>query len=154
MSNIEDFNARIAAAALACLDVEWVHQGRHREFGLDCIGLVTTSIREAGGTCWDSIDYPRRGDSDLLKRWLRDHARPLLDFKERRTGDIVLFGFGGAPYHTGILIEEAPRASILHCYQHRVSGDYGGKVMRQPLDGVLLKRYIGTWRITPPERTQ
>lgn len=143
-----DLNTAFANAALAVVGVPWVHQGRHREHGLDCIGLVTTSARLAGMAVWDDTEYGRRGDHGKLRKWLSDHALPVLDFKDRRTGDILVFGIDDEPYHLGVLIEEpGKRAEVLHCHQRRLTGDYGGSVERVPFDGLLVKRFIALFRL-------
>jgi cell wall-associated NlpC family hydrolase len=142
MSNIDLFVSK----ALEKVGVPWVHQGRNSQYGLDCIGLIVNSMAEAGFEVWDDATYRRRGDAGLLTRWLGDHAYPVIDWSTRQTGDILVFGVDGLPYHAGILVE-GKRTQILHAHQKRASGDYGGNVILMPLDGILVKHFVGAYRL-------
>jgi cell wall-associated NlpC family hydrolase len=148
MPSIDQIRESFVDIAVSRTGVPWVHQGRNVEHGLDCVGLIITSLREAGLECWDTEDYGRRGNMTVIRSWLEDHATPVLDFTKRQSGDILIFGMDGDPYHAGILLERPnQRSMVLHCHQRRLTGDYGGFVQEVAFDGLLVKRFLAAFRL-------
>lgn len=109
--------ARLLEEARALLDVRFRHQGRSRESGLDCAGLVLVAAWEAGVSNFDFRGYARYPDGRTLKRLFEAQTVPV-DPARARPGDIALMrGLdGGAwPCHLGYLTSVEPW-TLLHCY--------------------------------------
>ncbi|WP_025898616.1 NlpC/P60 family protein [Sneathiella glossodoripedis] len=108
------------------LGVRWQHQGRSREFGVDCIGLCLKVFESAGYVFEDETDYARRSDGSRLHRVLSqklDRVRAA----DAQAGDLALFNEGRGAVHVGILSRVGEELSLIHAYAGR------RKVVEQPL---------------------
>lgn len=106
--------AELIAQARSLVGVPWRHQGRS-EFGVDCIGFVSLSMRRAGLDLAaylgirDVTNYSRRADPELYRRVSMYCQR----IAEPRPGCLIFFQFDGdrAPRHFGIFTE---RDTVIH----------------------------------------
>lgn len=91
---------RIVAAARTMIGVRFRPQGRSRETGLDCIGLVAAAV----GAGKVRRDYSLRGGSraELEKGLAAAGLRPA---KRARAGDILVMAAGAGQLHLGICAE-------------------------------------------------
>jgi cell wall-associated NlpC family hydrolase len=95
----------LIVAARSLLGVPWMHQGRTR-LGVDCIGLVALSFRQAGFDFWkllgspDRRDYGRCAHPDLLQ-WVQEAFEPISKLTD---GCVILMKDPGGyhPRHFGI----------------------------------------------------
>jgi murein DD-endopeptidase / murein LD-carboxypeptidase len=86
----------IVAAARALLGIRFRPQGRSRETGLDCVGLVAAALQvEAPG------DYPLRGGSPARIAAALG-AAGLRRAGAMRAGDVLVMRAGPAQLHLGI----------------------------------------------------
>jgi cell wall-associated NlpC family hydrolase len=86
----------VVAAARALVGVRFRPQGRTRETGLDCVGLVAAALQVRAPR-----DYPLRGGSPV--RIAADLAAAgLRPVDEMRAGDVVVAAAGPAQLHLGI----------------------------------------------------
>ena len=111
------------------IGVKHLHQGRHPELGLDCIGLVLRVCDDLGLPHHDLPAYSRHPDGrtlvtqfDLLvpqQCWTSTPSSPGFDpgkIVEPSPGDIVMFWVRRAerPTHLGIVGWKNERLSLIH----------------------------------------
>lgn len=112
--------AAIVAAARGWLGTRWVHQGRLRGVGVDCVGLVIGAARDSGaldGATLQEIEvqigaYGLRPDGRLLelcRRYLR--PRPLQDIA---AGDVLVLRFDADPQHLALLGDGPHGLTLIH----------------------------------------
>lgn len=82
--------ADIVAAARACLGTPFVHQGRVRGVGLDCLGLMWVAARDAGVPIPDGQGYVRNPNPQRLRAELIARLDPI-SINEIRAGDLGEF---------------------------------------------------------------
>ncbi len=115
----------VVDAARAYLGVRWVHQGRQRSLGLDCLGLIIVVAEDLGYKPKDHLAYSREPDPQLLQALVAEQFTKV--DREPVAGDMVLLHFHArrkSPYHFGIVTE---RGTMIH--GHGPSR----KVVEQPL---------------------
>ncbi|MDE1901659.1 MAG: C40 family peptidase [Alphaproteobacteria bacterium] len=125
---------RMTAAARACLNTPFHHQGRAPGAGLDCIGLVVIALRAAGKDVQDRNDYGRRPDGFSLVEALHAHGAEAVG--AIMAGDILLFRYDGQPQHVALATSAdtmihafAPAGKVVETsigiyWQHRLTGIY------------------------------
>lgn len=86
----------VVAAARALLGVRFRPQGRTRETGLDCVGLVASALQVQAPR-----DYPLRGGS-LARIAEALAAAGLRQAEAMRAGDVLVAVAGPAQLHLGI----------------------------------------------------
>ena len=96
----------IVSAARSFLGLPWVHQGRHPEAGIDCIGLLILTAKKVGIDLIDCTNYSSRPDGRILMESLR--VNPALVEKptsEIAPVDAVVFWMANPslPQHLGII---------------------------------------------------
>ena len=140
--------AVIQAAALACLGTPWSYQGRQPGVAMDCVGLLE-HCREAAG--WPSPEVPRYAWPPASKLLLARLERHLVRVdRVPRPGDVCAFWQDkpGRVRHTGIAIRDEQGAG-------EVMASIGfGRVRREALPGVWLRRLHGVWEIPEPHDIQ
>lgn len=98
----------IADAARKYLGVRWVHQGRSRVRGLDCLGLVVVTMQDLGLEVEDCTAYRRLPDDKKLLRMV-DAQMDKVALEDMLPGDVLLMHFKDrlrSPYHFAILDED------------------------------------------------
>ncbi len=132
----------IVQIARSWLGTPFVHQGRVKGKGCDCLGLVLGVGAEAGVklqdreiTAFDSTGYSMNPDGAFLKGRLD----VLLHSKSKagiEAGDIFLMNFGSNPQHLGIFSDHthSPALAIIHCYSQ------AGKVVEHRLNNYWFSK--------------
>lgn len=123
---------RIVAIAREYDQTPYIHQGRVKGVGIDCIGLVICVCKELGLIDFDYFDYDRTPDSSQLMELLEKHCTPTID---PEPGDILVFRIKREPQHVGIMTD----LGIIHAYQG------AGKVVEHSLDDWWLKRNVAAF---------
>lgn len=94
----------IVERARAWIDTPYLHQGRMRGVGVDCLGLLIGVAREQGLVApdFDVNGYARLPDGhqmiDLCSRYMRR-----IENDAMRPGDVVTVAYDGRPQHIGII---------------------------------------------------
>lgn len=127
------------------LGVQFCHQGRSRETGLDCIGFLLADLHDRG---WKPLSpetsemmaYSRFPDGVMLKKYLSLEADPV-EWGEKKQGDIVLMAYGRDPQHVGLLLDRNGGGfNVIHSVS-------GKGVVEHIYDDVWMKRLVGIYRI-------
>lgn len=129
MLTINDFCNK----AIEYIDTPFKHQGRLKNKGLDCCGLVVCVAKECeiytGG---DRKDYSRIPDGHMMLENLREHLIEV-DLKDIQPGDVLLMKFENEPQHVAIYM---PNNEIIHSYatlgkvtKHQYSQDWKDKTI-------------------------
>ena len=115
---------RFIQEVTAWIGTPFVHQGRARGHGCDCIGLVIGAAAKLGLRVVDERAYARRPKSVLLRDKMREHLQPVsVDAME--PGDIMLFRIHKWPQHVAVLVDGG--------YMIHASADVG-RVVKHRLD--------------------
>lgn len=123
----------LVEAARGYLGVPFHHQGRNKA-GIDCLGLLVVSAKEAGIELEDHKGYSRQPDGITLRS---ECDRQLIKIDKMKTGDILLMRFRKEPQHIAIKTD----IGIIHSYQN------AGKVVEHGLDAKWIKRIVGVYRL-------
>lgn len=94
----------IVECARTWLKVPWLHQGRTREMGVDCIGLLIGIAREKGLVApdFDVTGYHRSPDgTSLMESCERYMTR--LPRADLQPGRVVVVSFDTDPQHFGVV---------------------------------------------------
>ena len=89
------------------LDTPFHHQGRLKNVGVDCAGLVVevTKELEIFKEEYDYQGYSKIPDGLQLLAHLRKNCKEK-NINEYKQGDILLFRFSQYPQHLGIMLED------------------------------------------------
>lgn len=91
------------AAARACLDTPFRHQGRLAGVGLDCVGLVVVAALEVGIPVIDNLTYPHNPSDAFLRHMLVDVNRlTACSFDDDAIGDLLLLRYSKRATHVAI----------------------------------------------------
>lgn len=129
-------SAQVVAAARSWIDTPFLHQGRVKGRGLDCVGLPLMVAEELGLA--DINGKPLSGstyceyDPQPVGMHVQDICFLHLKLKPLRTlapGDIVTLRNGSEPCHLAIIGERKGRLTLIHAYRGVVE-----KVIEQDLD--------------------
>ena len=93
--------------------VRYRHQGRSRDTGIDCAGLIARVGNDTGAMNYDTHNYYRfPTDGDFYPIFNRTGCIEI-PLGDRQPGDIVVLRVGGIACHLGILL---PDNKIIHAY--------------------------------------
>lgn len=108
----------IVARARDWIGVPWRHQGRSRQSGVDCVGLIVVVAGALDLPLEDMTDYQRQSDGVMLLQELhrRFEVIPISHFK---IGDIGVFQEGGFPLHVGFLNPDCRGGTVIHAHARR-----------------------------------
>lgn len=122
----------VVARARALIGVRFRPQGRSRETGLDCVGLVAAALGVSGAP----RDYALRGASpERLAAGLK--AAGLGPVEQPRPGDVLAVEAGPGQLHLGILSD----MGLIH-------GDASlRRIVERP--GPVPWPILGVWRLGP-----
>lgn len=104
----------IVEKAREYIDTPFVHQGRLKGKGIDCIGLIVGVAKELGLFEYDHKAYARYSDGTLLMQHMHT-VYDLGDIADRQAGDVVIYWVSRQtrhPQHVGILTDNG----IIHTY--------------------------------------
>ncbi len=120
----------IVAEARTWKGTPFVHQGRLKGRGVDCLGVVAMVGRALGLTDYDRTDYGRLPNPRRMRAELKAHLVEI-PLAAAKPGDVVHLSWGSDPMHLGILTPEG----ILHAYslvpavvEHPVDGAWRAKM--------------------------
>jgi cell wall-associated NlpC family hydrolase len=145
-----EMRKKIITSARTWLGTPFVHQGRVKGKGCDCLGFIIGVGNEVGIKIknlpikeFDDTNYTKIPDGKLLKKNLDNLLKPKIK-SSAKPGDIFLMNFGGNPQHLGIFSDypNSPATAIIHCY----SGS--GKVVEHRLDDFWFAKIEQVYSIT------
>ena len=119
----------IVAHVRTYLNVKWVHQGRTREQGIDCLGVPALTGIHFGVLPVLPVEYGRRPDGTLV-----DGFKDYLILKrpdQRGDGDILVFAESSHPCHCGISTTYMGQPGVIH------SNAFARKVVEQTLESAI-----------------
>lgn len=108
---------QILTSARSWIDTPFVHQGRVKGVGVDCVGLLIGIGRELGMVApdFDVEPYERVPDGITLIQKAGIHLTPRPFNEYPKAGDIIVVRFRKWPQHFGIVGDYAHGgASIIH----------------------------------------
>jgi len=124
--------SKIFLTARRCIGSPFRHQGRHPEYGLDCIGLIVYVARELGLSHFDVTEYKRIPAPEAISRYAAMAAYPEKPRSEMVPGDIVILRFGRYLEHAAILSDRG----IIHAcekyggvVEHRLDRDWRARII-------------------------
>ena len=128
-----------ADAALRCEGIRFIHLGRNRTRGLDCIGLLVVSGQDIGllSDDYDTGTYPGMADPARLLGGMKAGGLARIDICEPEPGLVMLFRYGNNPQHLAIATYDS---CFVHAYQA------AGKVCVSRLDRRWARRLGGYYR--------
>lgn len=136
----------IVREARSLLGVKFRHQGRSREAGIDCLGMLVLvaqgcGFRFEGETveAHDRTDYGHHPDTAFLEASLH---RFLLPAGQMQVGDVGLFLIDKRPQHLGVVTDypAAGEFGLIHAYAPV------RKVVEHRLDELWKERLAGLFR--------
>lgn len=127
----------VTAAARGWLGTPFHHQARVRGVGVDCIGLVIGTARDAGDLLgpYDFYSYGPSPNPQVLLKEVNDNLRRSGALRE---GSVLLFRIMREPQHFGIYLGPSTN-TFVHAYSVR------GKVVEDVLDEVWRRRLLGIY---------
>ncbi len=145
----------IIEVARTFMKTPFLHQGAHKNLGVDCVHFIEEVARESGAFAHEvefSNDYNRQEDGKTLLKLLRENLDIVDSLDDARQADIIAFHNGATknkPKHIGFIdtieILNGERVySVIH------AGESG--VVRQRMDesinnGVGLEVVHSIWRV-------
>lgn len=111
----------IIREARALIGVPFLHQGRDRVLGLDCVGVLAAVADALEIPHSDDLTYElRANDSGVLRRVLIESACVEVPIDLSRHGDILTFWYErkGCEYHAGFLATDRGRPTVIHALPH------------------------------------
>jgi cell wall-associated NlpC family hydrolase len=134
--------ADIVAAARSYIGVPFVHQGRTKVHGLDCLGLIWAVAKDVGYDYQMRNDYTPAPHSDLLVNGVNAAlVKPARQgVSKLMPGDIILSWIAapGQPQHFAMIGELFGQLSIIHAFQKV------GYVTETRLVDFWAKHYVST----------
>lgn len=107
--------AQVVEEARTYLGTPFLHQGRKKIVGVDCIGLLTGIAQLFGFTYHDKKSYTKYPTEDLLLPELRK-ALEEIPTEEAQPGDVLVFWVSRStriPQHLALMTD----IGMLHTYQ-------------------------------------
>jgi NlpC/P60 family putative phage cell wall peptidase len=138
---------QVVDEARTWMGTRWIHQGRLKGVGVDCINLVVGTALNLGLITQEQLDnfhnpeyanYGRSPNGVLLLEGCNYFLDPI-PFSQVRKGDILIFKFVEEPQHFGIVTESNP-IYIIHAFAH------ARKVVEHRLDDVWKNRIVACFR--------
>lgn len=131
---------KVIKAARGWLGTKFHHQGRLKNIGVDCIGLIVGVGRELGYEVIDKTNYPRVPQNGELQKEVEKY----LIKSTLVPGCIALFKLEDEPQHVGIIGEyERGGLSLIHAYLQ------ARKVVEHNLDDNWKNKIVATYSFPP-----
>jgi cell wall-associated NlpC family hydrolase len=108
----------IIGEARRWIGVRWCHQGRDRQRGVDCAGLLIRVADHFNLGLIDRRAYGRRQDGRYLVRDLHQQLK-YISLSLYKGGDIGLFTDQGFPLHVGFLTGPDQGDGVIHAHARR-----------------------------------
>jgi hypothetical protein len=139
----------LIACARGYVGVRFAHQGRAKQTGVDCLGLLI-AVAEEAGLCFDGMppsaldrtDYGTYPDAEFLRARLEYFLAPV-PFDEVREGDVLLLAIDGRAQHLALVTDYpvAGELGMIHAYAP------ARKVIEHRLDESWRKAIVGVYRL-------
>lgn len=126
--------SQIIESARSFLGVRYQHQGRSREDGLDCGGLLLVVGRELGITELEFLGYSTAPDGETFERLLNEQLDEIIPKENLQIADIIACDYGDGIQHTAFVTRIEP-LTVIHAKRPR------GQFHRR---GVIETRMFGT----------
>lgn len=112
----------VVAKAREYLHTPFVHQGRLKGIGVDCVGLLIGIAHELDVCEVEQVAYRRQEDGRVLLEMLEKHLTRLPEDAEPLPGRILAFRYRNAPQHAAVVTEAdgEGRFSIIHALERGV----------------------------------
>lgn len=136
-SVISEAISAFVAEVRTWIGTPFVHAGRARGVGVDCVGILAGSAQAVGLAIEDQANYSPLVDSAYLVSQLLKYCR-LVPLHDRRAGDILLFSVQGNAQHTGVMVSDR---TFVHAYQT------AGRVCESDLEPVFARTLTAVFRI-------
>ena len=140
----------IVSQAKTWIGTKFHHQGRIKNHGVDCLGLIVGVAKELNLISkdektllhkLDKINYGHLPDTDALYNCLSNHLTEIPK-DQLKAGDIILMVFDKHPQHLGIVYNyDETNLGIIHSYAP------AKKVVEHRLDEEWKGRIVGVFRI-------
>lgn len=143
---------KIVNEARSWLGVRFAHQGRSKETGCDCIGLIVgvaqaLNLRSRSGRLLVDCDYQNYSMTPNDNQLQCELAKHLYEIDEYGPGDIVLLRFAKNPQHLAIVSEANYggkwHPTLIHAYS------VAAIVCEHRFDHRWQRRLVGVYTIIP-----
>lgn len=138
---------KIVEAARQYLGVRYQNQGRSKEDGLDCGGLILVVARDLGLSELEFLGYSNQPDGETFEKLLDANCFEI-EQENIQPGDIVACNYGKGIQHIAFITEIQPRLKVIHAKRPRNgfgSNDRG--VIETYLHGNDLRSWVASYRI-------
>ena len=132
----------IVAMTRSWLGTPWTHQGRLKNVGVDCGGLIIGVGKELGLLDFDTSAYGRIPDGQKLRALCEQHLlnKPVTDILP---GDVLLMRFTRHPQHLAIVGDCGDPFSLIHAYAD------AGRCVEHGADPKWRRRIVATYSFKP-----
>jgi hypothetical protein len=127
---------QVVAVAKSYKGVPYAQQGRSREHGIDCVGLLVCVGHDIEYTEFDFLAYGSNPDGVTMERLLNEHLDPIA-VEDCLPGDVLSMDFGNAPQHCGIITKVTDRGLPYWVVVHSLR-DHG------VVEGRLFSRFLNS----------
>ena len=134
----------VIAEARTWIDTPFLHQGRIKGRGADCVGLIIGVAHALNLTQWDYVTYNRQPLPGKMKGLL-DEQMEKVDPKEMRPGDILYLAFT-QPQHLALLTFDNTIIHINERIAPRKRGELMGRCVEHILNDTWRHRIVGVYR--------
>jgi hypothetical protein len=128
---------QVIEAARSYKGVPYAQQGRDRETGLDCVGLLIKVGHDTGYTDFDFLAYGSNPDGETMERLLNEHLDKLDTVEEALPGDVLSMDFGASPQHCGFITKTTDRGIAYWNVVHSIR-NHG------VVEGRLFSKYLNS----------
>jgi cell wall-associated NlpC family hydrolase len=128
---------KIIEYARECLDTPYLHQGRIKGIGLDCVGIVVYIAGKLGYSTSEDVNYRQEPSSGQIESAAdRQYYLDRIYDDNMKPSDILMMRFEKDPQHVAIFTGE----NIIHSYSTV------GKVVEHRLDHRWKNRIVRVYR--------
>ncbi len=131
---------QIVEKAREYIGVPWLHQGRSKTLGVDCIGLIICVAYELNLLPrFDyPANYPRHPDGYWFQALLEQHMVRVRKKNDAKEGDVLLFRSDEHPCHVALLVsQEEKHRRMIHALvrvphvvtEHLLGSDWWDRVV-------------------------
>lgn len=131
---LDEKRLQIVEAARTYLGTKFKHQGRLKDFGIDCAGLVIGVGKELGymPNEWDHVAYGHLPHAQMMANQC-DLVLDRILIEEATVGDIYLMAFQSEPQHLCIITDKGiihSYAQVRRCVEHGIDDIWLSRVKR------------------------
>ena len=116
------------------INTPYVHQGRKKGVGIDCIGVPIWVANQLNLGDFDKADYPKEPDGSMIKLIEQHSTKELL-----QPGVLLVFKISTVAQHCGIVSLYMGGFGLIHAW------DIAGKVVEHRLTEDWLKKAVGCY---------